>query len=171
MRYIQIFFLLLFMGCHTAKQAEKSIDKVQAFHPEVMAKKSAQLYPCKATKKASDSSALIYWKKRVTDLEKRKIKTKIDTLMQCDTIVDIDTLVTDCPKLVTQYRELIKESPVIHDTFTIMDESKLTSITFQLSQQRANADEYQKKYTKSMYWIAWLLILIICLLLALKLKK
>lgn len=159
------------MGCNTAKQAEKAINKIQAEHPEILAKKISEINPCKPIKKTSDSSAYKYWKKRVADLEKRKIKVRIDTLMVCDTIIDIDTLVTDCPKLVTQYRELIKESPVIHDTITIIDEAKLISISYQLKQERLNSDDYRKKYTKSMYWIAWLLVLIIALLLALKFKK
>ena len=171
MRYIQIFFLLLLMGCNTAKQAEKAIDKIQAYHPEVLAKKLSEINPCKPIKKTSDSSAYKYWRKRVNDLEKRKIKVRIDTLMVCDTIIDIDTLVTDCPKLVTQYRELIKESPVIHDTITIIDEAKLIAMSYQLTQEKINREDYQKKYTKTMYWIAWLLILIISLLLALKFKK
>ena len=91
--------------------------------------------------------------------------------MICDTILDVDTFVTDCPKLVTQYRELIKESPVIHDTFTIIDEAKLIAMSYQLTQERLNSDDYRKKYTKTMYWIAWLLVLIIALLVALKFKK
>lgn len=169
MRYI--LFLLFLFGCNTAKKAEKEIEKIQITHPEILAKKSAQLYPCKPIKKTSDSTALIYWQKRVAELEKRRIKIKIDTLKVCDTIMDIDTFVTDCPKLVTQYRELIKQSPVIHDTITIVDEAKLTSISYELAQARINSDDYQKKYTKSMYWIAWLLILIVCLLLALKFKN
>lgn len=167
MRYI--LFLLFLLGCNTAKKAERDIEKIQITHPEILAKKSAQLYPCKPIKKTTDSSGYLYWKKRVAELQRKKIK--IDTLLICDTISDIDTFVTDCPKLVTEYRELIKESPVIHDTITIVDEAKLTSLSYQLAQERINSDDYQKKYNKSMYWIAWLLILIICLLLALKFKK
>lgn len=169
MRYIQIFFLLFMMGCNTAKQAEKEINKIQAFHPEVLAKKISQINPCKEIKKISDSSQLKAWKKKVQDLQKKKLR--IDTLMICDTILDVDTFVTDCPKLVTQYRELIKESPVIHDTFTIIDEAKLIAMSYQLTQERLNSDDYRKKYTKTMYWIAWLLVLIIALLVALKFKK
>jgi hypothetical protein len=157
------------MGCNTAKQAEKEINKIQAFHPEVLAKKISQINPCKEIKKISDSSQLKAWKKKVQYLQKKKLR--IDTLMVCDTILDVDTFVTDCPKLVTQYRELIKESPVIHDTFTIIDEAKLIAMSYQLTQERLNSDDYRKKYTKSMYWIAWLLVLIIALLLALKFKK
>ena len=157
------------MGCNTAKQAEKEINKIQAFHPEVLAKKISQINPCKEIKKISDSSQLKAWKKKVQDLQKKKLR--IDTLMICDTILDVDTFVTDCPKLVTQYRELIKESPVIHDTFTIIDEAKLIAMSYQLTQERLNSDDYRKKYTKTMYWIAWLLVLIIALLVALKFKK
>jgi hypothetical protein len=161
MRYTFIFIIFL-LSCHTARKSEKAINMVQLYHPEILAKRAAQLYPCKTIKISSDSTDFINWIEQVN---------QIDTIVVVDSLIRVDSFVTNCPKLVTRYRQLIRKYPIIHDTITIVDESKLIAKEYELSQMTIKNESNNKKYIRCMYWIMWLFLIIICLLLAIKFKK
>lgn len=166
MKYFAILFLFFLGSCYTAKKAEEQIDKAQLKFPELLAKKSAKLYPCKTSKGKSDSTKY----KEVI----KKIR-QIDTayFYATDTICKLDTILIEknCTKVLYKYREILKELPAVHDTIKIIDEANTTSLQYQLKQMTLNADDYKGKYIKSL-WIAMsLLFAIILLVIALKIRK
>ena len=58
MKYIIL--TLILTSCYSPKFAEKYIDKIQYYHPEVLQKKSTQYYPCgwKIVMMSKEDSAL-----------------------------------------------------------------------------------------------------------------
>lgn len=166
MKNFTILFLFFLGSCYTAKKAEKEINKAQLNFPEVMAKKSAQLYPCKTTKIKSDSS------KYKTVIKRIK---QIDTayFYATDTICKLDTVLIEknCTKILYKYREILKDLPAVHDTITVTDDAGITSLKYQLQQANINTDDYKLKYTHSLWFNIWLLIAIVSLILVIKFKK
>lgn len=166
MKNITILFLFFLASCYNAKKAEKEINKAQLNFPELMAKKSAQLYPCKTIKVKSDSS------KYKTIIKKIK---QIDTayFYSVDTICKLDTVLIEknCTKVLYKYREILKELPAVHDTVTIFNDAEVTSLKYQLKQATINSDDYKRKYTNSLWFNIWLLIAIVALILIIKFKK
>lgn len=165
MKNFTILFLFFLGSCYTAKKAEKEINKAQLNFPEVMAKKSAQLYPCKTTKIRSDSS------KYKTIIKKIK---QIDTayFYAIDTICKLDTVLIEknCTKVLYKYREILKDLPAVHDTITVTDDAGITSLQYQLQQSNINTDDYKLKYTHSLWFNIWLLVGIVALILVIKFK-
>lgn len=165
-KLFSILFLFFLVGCYSPKKAEKQINKAQLNFPEVLAKKSSELYPCKPKKAGSDST------KYKTIIKKIK---QIDTayFYSTDTICKLDTVLIEknCTKVLYKYREILKDIPAVHDTVTITDEAGMISLQYQLKQASVNSDEYKVKYFKSLWFNIWLLIAIVALLLIIKFDK
>jgi hypothetical protein len=166
MKNFTILILFFLASCYNSKKAEKEINKAQLNFPEVMAKKSAQLYPCKPVKIKSDSSKYKTIIKKIKQIDTAYFYA-VDTFRKLDTVL----IEKNCTKVLYKYREILKELPAIHDTTIVIDEANTTSLQYQLKQSIINADDYKKKYTHSLWFNIWLLIAIVLLILVIKLKK
>jgi len=166
MKNFTILFLFFLASCYNAKKAEKEINKAQLNFPEVMAKKSAQLYPCKPIKVKSDSSRYRTIIKKIKQIDTAYFYA-IDTISKLDTIL----IEKNCTKVLYKYREILKELPAVHDTVTVIDDAGITSLQYQLKQSTINTDDYKKKYFHSLWFNIWLLIAIVALILIIKFKK
>lgn len=139
MRYFII--LLLLLGCNT----EKKLNKINAKHPEVIAKFARDHYPC--AKSSIDT---------ITNIEYDFIEIKCDTII---TPGDKDTIVVHGkPK-----------TYVVHDTQTIALPSTIKVVTkvirdssceVLLTKCKSELQSEIKKHDKDAYWIKWLLILL-----------
>jgi hypothetical protein len=165
-KLFSILFLFFLVGCYSPKKAEKQINKAQLNFPEVLAKKSKELYPCKPQKGGSDSSRYKTIIKKIKQIDTAYFYTT-DTVCRLDTVL----IEKNCTKVLYKYREILKELPAVHDTINITDESAVTSLTYQLQNSVAIADKYKQKYTKSLWFSIWLLIAIAGLILVIKFKK
>lgn len=165
MKNFTILFLFFLASCYNPKKAEKEINKAQLNFPEVMAKKSAQLYPCKPARTKSDSSSYKTIIKKIKQIDTAYFYA-IDTICKLDTIL----IEKNCTKVLYKYREVLKELPAVHDTITIVDEAGMTSLQYQLKQATINTDDYKKKYTHSLWFNIWLLVGIVALILIIKFK-
>ena len=160
--YCSFLLSALLLGCYTTQKANRQLNKAQLNFPELVAKKSAEWFPCKTGKIFSDSSEYIRWIEQFNT---------IDTIYSFDTIIStkIDTikLVKDCPKALIRYKQLIKQAPAIHDTFIINNDAQISSLNYQI-------DDYRKKYEKSQghYIISvWFIVIsLIILILSMLLK-
>lgn len=165
-KLFSILFMFFLVGCYSPKKAAKQINKAQLNFPEVLAKKSSELYPCKPKKAGSDST------KYKTVIKKIK---QIDTayFYSTDTICKLDTVLIEknCTKVLYKYREILKDLPAVHDTVTVTDEAGMISLQYQLKQASVNSDDYKAKYFKSLWFNIWLLIAIIALVLIIKFNK
>ena len=163
MKYFPIIFLIIFLSC----SPERQLNKLQIKHPEVVAQKTSEWYPCVTTKVTSDSSQYKAFINQIDSLS----KINIDTCYLTDTLVARDTVIKTNQKLLIKYREVIKNLPSIHDTIKILDKADLTAKEYELKQMTAKSDDYNKKYTRSLWISLWLLICIIALLIIIKFKK
>lgn len=166
MKNFTILILFFLASCYNSKKAEKEINKAQLNFPEVMAKKSAQLYPCKPVKIKSDSSKYKTIIKRIKQIDTAYFYA-VDTICKLDTVL----IEKNCTKVLYKYREILKDLPAIHDTTIVIDEASTTSLQYQLKQSTINTDDYKKKYFNSLWFNIWLLIAIVALILIIKFKK
>ena len=155
------YFILLFLlaSCYSVKVANKQLNKAQETYPEATAKKCALWYPCEPFKSTSDSSEYKLWIHQVDSLN----QLKIDTLIKFDTLVKY-SLITDCQKIVTKYRDVIRKYPIIHDTIYKIDNAKLISMTIERDKALIDRAKYEVKYKvflKISFWLLLFLILII----------
>ena len=152
-------FLFLLTSCYSVKVANKQLNKSQETYPEATAKKCALWYPCESFKAVSDSSEYKLWIQQLDSLN----QFKIDSLIKFDTVVNI-RLVTDCQKIVTKYRDVIRKYPIIHDTIFKIDNAKLISMTIERDKALIDRAKYEVKYKvflKISFWLLLFLILII----------
>ena len=152
-------FLFLLTSCYSVKVANKQLNKSQETYPEATAKKCALWYPCESFKAVSDSSEYKLWIQQLDSLN----QLKIDSLIKFDTVVNI-RLVTDCQKIVTKYRDVIRKYPIIHDTIFKIDNAKLISMTIERDKALIDRAKYEVKYKvflKISFWLLLFLILII----------
>jgi hypothetical protein len=166
MKNFTILILFFLASCYNSKKAEKEINKAQLNFPEVMAKKSAQLYPCKTEKIKSDSSKYKTVIKRIKQIDTAYFYA-VDTICKLDTVL----IEKNCTKVLYKYREILKDLPAVHDTTIVIDEAGITSLQYQLKHSTINTDDYKKKYFNSLWFNIWLLIAIVALILIIKFKK
>ena len=155
------YFILLFLltSCYSVKVANKQLNKSQETYPEATAKKCALWYPCESFKAVSDSSEYKLWIQQLDSLN----QLKIDSLIKFDTVVKY-SLITDCQKIVTKYRDVIRKYPIIHDTIYKIDNAKLISMTIERDNALIDRAKYEVKYKvflKISFWLLLFLILII----------
>jgi len=165
-KLFSILFLFFLVGCYSPKKAEKQINKAQLNFPEVLAKKSSELYPCKPKKAGSDSTRYKTVIKKIREIDTAYFYA-IDTVCRLDTVL----IEKNCTKVLYKYREILKDLPAVHDTVTISDEAGMISLQYQLTQATKNLDYFKGKYLKTLWFSIWLLIAIAALILVIKFKK
>lgn len=155
MRLLPIIFLIFLSACYTSKQADKALNKAQINFPELVAKKTSLWYPCERFKGTSDSSQYITFIKQIDSLN----QLKIDSIFIYDTLNKIDTLVKfkKCNDIITKYRTIYKNAPVIHDTVIMVS----TADKYTIQQMINEREEAHKKYDNSTKLNIWLLIALI----------
>lgn len=163
MKYFPILFSIIFFSC----SPEKQLNKLQINHPDLVCKKAAEWYPCVSIKAVSDSSQYKEFMSQIDSLN----QLNVDTLYIKDTLVTKDTVVKTCKKILVKYREILKHVPAIHDTIKIIDQAGLIAKDYELKQMTLKADDYNNKYTKSLYYMSMLLLMIICLITYLYVRK
>ena len=128
------------------------MNKAQLNYPELVAKKSAEWYPCIIESAKSDSSAYQEWQKQIN---------AIDTLF--DTIVKLDTirLVKNCQTAIIKYKYLFKNMPSIHDTIRIKSTAKEFELQSQLDAKIKELEKTKSHYIGSIWTIVIALILLI----------
>ena len=157
---ISVIILLLFLtACYTSKRADKALNKAQINYPDLVAKKTALWYPCERFKGTSDSSQYNSFIKQLDSLNQLKIDTVYATIFDTLYGTKFDTIVKfkKCNDLLTSYRTIYKNAPVIHDTVIMVSTADKYTIQ-QLINQR---EEAHKKYDNSAKLNIWLLIALI----------
>lgn len=155
MRYL---FLLLLVGCYTAKKAEKDINKIQEKHPEVLAKKAASLYPIK---NHIDSSEFVNY------LE--QINMKIDSILVKDTIIDTIKFNPDCIKIKKELRNSYKFIKGLQETMNNIpqiieykeDSAKIYLCQSEYNKLSKDRDKYRSKCELFKTLMIWILIFLI----------
>lgn len=155
MRYI---FLLLLVGCYTAKKAEKDINKIQEKHPQVLAKKAASLYPIKYH---IDSSEFVNY------LE--QINIKIDSMLVKDTIIDTIKFYPSCEKVKKELRNSYKFIKGLQQTLNNIpqvieyreDSAKIYLCQSEYNKLSKDRDKYRNRYELFKTICIWILVFLI----------
>lgn len=166
MRLFFVSLCLLLSSCYTQQKATNQINKAKEKFPELVAKQSALWYPCKPIKAVSDSSKYKLWKKKLDSLNRLKIDSIliVDTCYLFDTIIK-NKLVTDCDRIVTKYREVIKLLPTIHDTIIQIDSANVFSLTYERDAALLDKSKSEVRYKVFRKISIFLFLFIVALLL------
>jgi hypothetical protein len=166
MRLLLLSVCLFLSSCYTQQKATNQISKANSKFPEVVAKQTALWYPCKPIKAISDSSKYKVWKKKLDSLNSLKIDSILitDTCYLFDTIVK-NKLITDCQKIVTKYREVIKSLPTIHDTIIQIDSANVFNLTYQRNSALLDKSKMEVRYKVFRKISIFLFLFIVALLL------
>ena len=140
---------VIISGCYTQKSALNQLQKAQLKHPDVVAKFAGEQYPINVS--------------------------KIDTVMMFDTgyvmvpVYNTDTIIdtlklTNIGKTNIVKQDKIKViTKVVTITKSIIDSAKVSDLSYQLSQCKADKDTIKDKRNT---YIFWLLIALCCSLFA-----
>jgi tRNA nucleotidyltransferase/poly(A) polymerase len=166
MRLLLLSVCLFLSSCYTQQKATNQISKANEKFPEVVSKQMALLYPCKPIKAVSDSSKYKLWKKKLDSLNSLKIDSILitDTCYLFDTVVK-NKLVTDCERIVTKYREIIKSLPAIHDTIIQIDSANVFTLTYQRDSALLDKSKMEVRYKVFRKISIFLFLFIVALLL------
>lgn len=166
MRLFFVSLCFLLSSCYTQQKAINQLNKVQERYPEQVAKQSALWYPCKPIKAISDSSKYKVWKSKLDALNSLKIDSILitDTCYLFDTIVK-NKLVTDCDRIVTKYREIIKLLPTIHDTIIQIDSANVFTLTYERDVALLDKSKMEVRYKVFRKISIFLFLFVVALLL------
>jgi hypothetical protein len=159
---IGIFCIMLLDSCYTQNKAQKQLSKAKGKFPELVAKKNSEWYPCGWLVVDMDSTD--YYRLNLDSLN-TVIVNHTDT---------IDRLITDsicsdtCIKYIVKTRTLIKniqkyipsKPSVIVKTIKIKDSALISYYEETIKIHKGNSDKYMQKYSKSLNWNIWLLVLL-----------
>lgn len=159
MKYLLI--ILFCYGCYLPKRAERQLNKVQNKYPELLAKKSVELYPIK---QRIDSVEFVKWKDSIIYV----LSTTNDTI----TNINFDTI-NNCTKLEKRLKianELLRRKSIPSKIVYIEDSSKIFILNNELQKSNAARDKYMNKY---LFWVKFsvCILIILVLLLAILLIK
>jgi len=153
MRYLLI--ILFCYGCYLPKRAERQLDKIQSKYPQLLAKKSAELYPIK---QRIDSVEFVKWKDSIIYV----LSTTNDTINN----INFDTI-NNCIKLEKRLsiaNELLRRKVIPSKIVYIEDSSKIFILNNELQKSNAAKDRYMGKY---LFWVKFSICILIILVLLL----
>lgn len=156
MRYFLL--LLLLSSCYTEKKAERNIDKAQYKFPEVVAKKSAQYYPCDKQILRIDTCELVYYKETIDSIDRIIEKLRIDTFKDCKSI---RSKLVKSNQVISQLQGIIKNRPPIVRTVLVHDTAKLKYLYSEIEKEKVKIEEYRSKYEFNFKIILWFAIALI----------
>jgi len=148
--YYLLLLCVVLSSCYSSQKANKQLNKAQLSYPELVAKKSAEWYPCKTGKIITDSSELNRWIEQINT---------IDTVYK--TLADTTIISSDCPKALIKYKYLLKKLPSIHDTIIIESTAKESALQLQLDAKIKECDKVKGHYISSIWFIVVALLLLI----------
>jgi len=153
MKYLLI--ILFCYGCYLPKRAERQLNKVQNKYPELLAKKSIELYPIK---QRIDSVEFVKWKDSIIYV----LSTTNDTINN----INFDTInnCTQFKKRLSIANELLKRKVIPSKIVYIEDSSKIFILNNELQKSNAARDKYMAKY---LFWIKFSICILIILVLLL----
>lgn len=165
MKHILLFIsVLFFFGCYTERKAEKQVLKAQIYHPDMVARKTSEWYPCGWLIAKMDSSEMVDWMARIDS---------INTIIKYDTtflIKDKKIIVNkDCGNLNEKLssannfiyqlqKELNLPAPVIYRNIKIFDSAKISYLNSIIKSKSDDKDLYQKKYENLLKITIWLIV-------------
>jgi len=171
-----IYLSLVIVGCYNVKKATKQLNKANDNYPEIVAKKTAEWYPCIPYDHKTDSSEYKLWLKSFDSINNLYLGSL--SLAPAVLYSEVhDTIVGKCldKKAIIQYKEVIKRMPPIHDTIYKIDSSKNFIVAKEKKDCEADRLDILKKYLKFKSYLIWLLIALcmsMCLnLIQLKFRK
>lgn len=165
MRYV-IFAIVcsILASCYTERKAEKQINKAYINHPKIVAKKSADWFPCVTEQIVIDTTSYkiddsTYWKIiRIRDtiqyiykdttsiITKERYKAVAAKLQEADQIINrLQSALLSKPSVITQ-------------KIPVKDSATLYLLNTRIAELSKDKDAYQKKYEQKMNWIIYLLI-------------
>lgn len=156
MRFLLL--LLLLSSCYTEKKAERNIDKAQYRFPEVVAKKSAQYYPCESQILRIDTCELVYYKETIDSIDRIIEKLRIDTFKDCKSI---RLKLVKSNQVISQLQGIIKNRPPIVRTILVQDTAKLKYLYSEIEKEKVKKEEYRDKYEFNFKIILWFAIALI----------
>lgn len=166
MRYV--FFAMILCSCYTQKKAERQLIKAKLNHPDVVAKKASEWFPCITSQQSIDSSEIKKWMHMIDSIG-NEIQFQIDTIeiIKRDTIKQKDLvayqLIMDKYKssqsLISRLKELLNvKTPVVYVTKIIVDSARFESMRSENMMLKESKDRYQLMYEKYLKLCLWLLI-------------
>jgi hypothetical protein len=160
MRYI--FILIFLASCFTERKAENQIDKAQYKFPEVVAKKSAQYYPCGKQLLRIDTCEIIEYRETIDSIDRIVERLRIDTFKDCKSV---RLKLVKSNQVIKQLREIIKNRPPIVRTILVEDTAKLKFLYSEINKEKSKKEEYQVKYESMSKYTLWFAIALIISLL------
>lgn len=167
MRYL--FFALILCSCYTPKKAEKQLNKAKINHPEIVAKKASEWFPCVTSQQSIDSSEIKKWMALIDSIS-NSIQLQIDTIeiIKRDTIKQKDSVAYR--KMIERYNasqnvinalkaSLNAKQPVVYITKVVIDSAKFESLRSENLVLKDRKEEYQSKYETYLKICLWLLVL------------
>ena len=156
MRYL---LLLLLVGCYSVKKAEKDINKIQQKHPEVLAKKSAELFPIRHY---TDSSKFVKYIDSINEIIDSQIVTLTDTIYDTINCNKVKKELKNSYKFIKGLQENLNNIPVIVEK--VEDSAKIFLCQSEYSKLVIDRDKYRKRCELFKTFMIWILV---CLILSL----
>ena len=158
MKYLLLIFICY--GCYLPKKAERQLNKVEKYYPELVAKKSKELYP---VTERIDSVEFVKWKDSISYV----ITSTSDTFINYH--VDTNNYGGKYERRLKSLILLLKNAPA--KIVYLEDSAKIYLINSELKKSNIEKSKYEKKY---LFWIQFsicILILLVLLLAALLFKS
>lgn len=150
MRYL--IFLLLLVGCYTQKKAAKQADKALQKHPEVVADKFRQRFPC--ILRGTDT--LIEYRDTVIEIRDPQ-EYIIDTIIREGKTIH-DTLYRNKVKRLPGIVKTVYVNQYIYDSADLWQcQSLLEESVGQNNELMAEVDKRDKQINKLKSWRRWLI--------------
>lgn len=158
--YKYFFIILFFCSCFSEKKAERDINKIQIFYPELLAKKTSEFYPCiNQTIKIDSTKDSVYKQIEI------QIKNTTDTIQkiinEIDTIKDVSKINYYKKKLIEAngfieglQQTLQRQVPYIERTIKVTD----TALQKQLDGLIKDYNDYRLRYERLMKILLWVTI-------------
>jgi predicted nucleic acid-binding Zn-ribbon protein len=157
--YKYLIIILFFSSCFSEKKAERKLNKVYSYYPEVVAKKSSKLFPCINQTISIDTTDSVY---RQIEIQIQKTTDTLKSIIsQIDTIKDESKIKFYKAKLIESYQfieglqqTLQRQVPYIEKTIKVTD----TALQTEFDQINKECNDYRLRYEKLLKALIWLLV-------------
>lgn len=167
MKYI-VLILIIFSSCYTSKKAENQIDKAHRKYPELVAKKSSELFPSgwqvlkldEKDKHIADSLfAELNGRVIILSDTIEKLINQTDTIINCAGIDKIKKQLIQSKKIIDGFKiQLQKSPPIVYRSIKIEDSARIYYLNSQLNEANKNELRYRNKYENLLKISIWLII-------------
>jgi hypothetical protein len=151
-------------SCYTEKKAGKQLNKAYINHPKIVAKKSADWFPCVTEQIVIDTTSYkiddsTYWKIiRIRDTI-QYIYSDTTSLITKERYRAIANKLQEADQIINRLQSALLSKPsVITQRIPVKDSATLYLLNSRIAELSKDKDDYQKKYEQKMNWIIYLLI-------------